>query len=246
MVAVIPQREDIGSSPSVSTHLKELMNLPSDLSHLFHILSQVEGSTTRLVGGCVRDFILGKTPKDFDIVTDIDMDTLEEVLAAEGWYFDPIGKQFLVLNVSRRVQVIGGGAKIKIPSYEIANFRKDGVYLDGRRPEKTEVGTLEEDALRRDFTVNAIYYDPKTKEIYSPIKTAISDVAERKLKFIGKPKDRIQEDYLRVFRFYRFIQEKGLVADPKSLAACRQYFEEAVKNTSGERIRNEIERMVTL
>lgn len=213
------------------------MKIPSDLSHLLYILqSNRPSSNTRLVGGCVRDFILGKEPKDYDIVTDLHMEDVIGRLTKEGWKVDETGKQFLVLTVSSPKGNI----------YEIANYRKDGVYLDGRRPEAVEIGTIEEDARRRDFTVNAIYYNHKDSSIYSPIPSAISDLAARKLKFIGKPEERIKEDYLRVFRFYRFIQEKSFTPDIKSLKACRTHFEEAIKNTSGERIRNEIERMVKL
>lgn len=213
------------------------MKLPSDLSHLFYLLKgNLPSSNTRLVGGCVRDYILGKEPKDYDIVTDLHMEYITETLKEADWKVDETGKQFLVLTVTSP----------KGNSYEIANYRKEGVYLDGRRPENVEIGNMEEDAIRRDFTVNAIYYTPSNKLIHSPIESAISDLAERKLKFIGDPKDRIQEDYLRIFRFYRFLREKELSPDKRSLAACRQYFEEAVKNTSGERIRNEIERMVNV
>jgi len=227
------------------------MKIPSDLGHLLYILREAEpDSTTLLVGGCVRDYMLGRTPKDFDVVTDISMDRIGEIVkvyngSASNYdrlvdnhvdlEINSIGKQFLVLDI-----------KTKKGSYEIANFRKDGVYLDGRRPDAVEIGTIQEDATRRDFTINALYYCPRTEEIIAPLKTSLSDLAQKRLKFIGKAEDRIKEDYLRVFRFYRFLQEKDLIADKKSLKACRTHFEDAVKNSAGERIRNEIERMVKL
>ena len=207
------------------------MNLPSDLGHLFYLLRQ---STTFLVGGCVRDYLMGVVPKDFDIVSDMSMDSIAEILTKQGWKVDETGKHFLVLIVTSP----------KGKTYEIANFRKEGVFLDGRRPETVDIGTLEEDAVRRDFTVNAIYYEPHSKKIFSPIESAISDVAERKLQFIGKPVDRIKEDYLRVFRFYRFLSTKGFNPDKHSMAACRTHFNDAIAKTTPERIRNEIERMV--
>lgn len=210
------------------------MNIPSKLGYLLYLLdSEFKGSTTRIVGGCVRDFLLGKQPKDFDVATDIHIDGVHEVLSRGGFQIDTTGKQFLVLNASKDGEM-----------YEISNFRKDGVSYDGRRPSSVEIGTLEEDAYRRDFTINALYYDNKTKSITAPIPTSLVDIGNRLLRFIGKPEDRIKEDYLRVFRFYRFISQKELSPEKKSLKACRTYFNEALDNTDGERIRNEIERMI--
>lgn len=186
-----------------------------------------------LVGGCVRDGFLGLEPKDYDIVTDVPYDDVESILSKNGWKTKSCGEQFLVLHVSKDDE-----------QYEIANFRKENIYLDGRRPTKVEIGTIEEDAFRRDFTVNALYENPRTGKILDPTGQGLSDIKSRTLRFIGKPKDRIKEDFLRVFRYYRFLATKGLNSDPKSLKACREYFNEACKSTTPERIRNEIERMV--
>jgi len=201
------------------------------LLQIFTILKTLS-QNSYLVGGCVRDSLIGKTPKDFDIVTDIHMDKLEEAFQLADWDVKDTGKAFLVLTVS----------KDHIP-YEIANFRKDGCYSDGRRPDSVEIGTIAEDAARRDFTVNALYMDPFSGEIRDPTGKGLDDIKSRTLRFIGKPKDRIQEDYLRVFRFYRFLK-KGFKPDKKSLKACRELFNEAYLKITPERVRTEVEKMV--
>ncbi|WP_298751915.1 CCA tRNA nucleotidyltransferase [uncultured Arcobacter sp.] len=185
-----------------------------------------------LVGGCVRDKLLGKVPHDWDIVTDVQMDIIEQSFTDNGWKVDATGKNFLVMNVSKNGEM-----------FEIANFRKDGCYADGRRPETVEIGTIYEDAERRDFTCNALYYEPFTDIIIDPLNQGIKDIENRILRFVGNPKDRIQEDYLRVARFYRFIG-KGFTPDKKSLKACRTYFENMMLHTPAERLRIEIEKMV--
>lgn len=202
-----------------------------DLLQIFMVLKN-RTSNSYLVGGCVRDYMLHVEPKDFDIVTDIKYNQLEKDFTEAGWKVNATGKAFLVLSISKNGR-----------QYEIANFRKDGVYKDGRRPETVEIGTIEEDAARRDFTVNALYFDLNTYETVDPTGKGKSDLEKRILRFIGKPQDRIQEDYLRVFRFYRFLT-KGFKPDPKSLRAVREYFNEAYPQVTPERVRAELEKML--
>lgn len=186
---------------------------------------------TYLVGGCVRDMLLGKTPKDYDIVTEANIDQLRPVLIENGWQVDAVGENFLVYAVSKNHQ-----------QFEIANFRKEYGFTDGRRPDHVEVGTLEEDAKRRDFTVNSIYYNPISDTYIDP-NNGRKDLQNRILKFVGRPHDRIKEDYLRVFRFFRFLSRLGFRPDNRSLKACREMFNEAYQKTNPERVRMEIERM---
>jgi len=195
------------------------------------MLLNSQSKNNYLVGGCVRDFLMDKTPKDFDIVTDVQMDTVEALFSQNGWEVDSVGKQFLVMFVSKNDE-----------QYEIANFRKDGNYSDGRRPETVEIGDIKTDSARRDFTVNSIYYNPMTHEYLDP-NNGKKDIEDKVLKFIGKPKERIEEDYLRVFRFYRFLA-KGFKPDKRSLKACREMFRIAYTKTTPERVRNEIEKTV--
>jgi len=203
----------------------------STVKHIFYILNQVS-KNNYLVGGCVRDGFLGVESKDYDIATDVPMDVSTPLFLKAGFAVKECGEAFLVLNISKNGQ-----------QFEIANFRKEGVYLDGRRPSDVEIGTLEEDAVRRDFTINALYENPTTGEILDPTGQGLSDIKNRLLRFIGNPKDRIKEDYLRVFRFYRFLATKDLIPEKKSMKACRTLFNEAYSNTTPERARLEIERI---
>lgn len=205
-------------------------NLSNNLLQIFTIL-RAYSDKNYLVGGCVRDFLLGKEPKDFDIVTDVHMDTIEQAFTDNGWTVDAVGKQFLVMFVSKNGE-----------QYEIANFRKDVGFSDGRRPDEAIIGDLDSDSARRDFTVNSIYYDPFQDTYIDPNK-GLEDIKTKTLKFVGRPHERIKEDYLRIFRFYRFLS-KGFTPHTKSLKACRELFNEAYLHTTPERVRMEVERMV--
>jgi len=202
-----------------------------DLLQIFMLLKEC-GDNNYLVGGCVRDRLMHRCPKDYDIVTDTPLGDIIPYFKTAGWSVDTVGLQFLVLAVAKHGR-----------QYEIARFRNDGTYGDGRHPDSVEPGTIEQDAARRDFTVNALYADPWTGKIIDPTKKGWLDLQNRVLRFVGKPKDRIKEDYLRIFRFYRFLA-KGFKPDPKSLRACRELFTEAYPKITPERVRNEIEKIV--
>lgn len=206
------------------------MRYPNTLLELFLLLDNESKYSTYLVGGCVRDMLLLKNPKDYDIVTSVSMDKIEKIFSDNDWKICDSGKQFLVLNVSKSGHI-----------YEIANFRKEVGFTDGRRPDSCEIGDMESDSHRRDFTINSIYYCPLRNEIFD-LMGGFKDLNNKILKFIGKPHERIREDYLRVFRFYRFML-KGFTADKKSLKACRELFHEAYSMTTPERVRVELEKM---
>lgn len=232
---------DYGCTSDVMTDALELKRqaglvfenfvFPKEVENIMSIMQQFD---TKMVGGSVRDILLGKDPKDFDFVTYAPYDVVAKELEKDGYTIKETGKQFLVMIASKNGW-----------DFEIANFRKDGTYKDGRRPEAVSIGTMYDDAFRRDFTVNALYLDVRTFKLYDPTGQGIDDFQDRILRFVGKPKERIKEDYLRCFRFYRFI-EKSFEPDPKSLSAVREMFAEAVQKTSPERIRVEVERMVKL
>jgi len=185
-----------------------------------------------LVGGSIRDIILSKTPKDFDYVTDASYDRISKAFQEKGFEIKETGKQFLILNV----------VKNKI-STEIACYRKEDTYIDGRRPQEVQIGTLQEDAHRRDFTCNALYYDLNDEVLLDPTGQGIDDCRNRILRFIGKPQDRLKEDYLRALRFYRFLS-KGFIADKKSLKAVRECWVDIYKEIDPQRALNEIEKIV--
>lgn len=219
--------------------LDSLIDISEELMllQIFSILQNEPNSDSYLVGGCVRDAIGGMKPKDFDIVTNIPIGDINRIFSDNGWKVDHTGEVFLVTNISKNGK-----------QYEIANFRKDGAYKDGRHPTSVEIGNIFTDAKRRDFTINALYYQPHTAKLLDPLKelnchSGVSDLNNKILRFIGRPEDRIKEDYLRIFRFYRFLS-KGFVPDKKSLKACREFFNEAYLQITPERVRMEIEKMI--
>jgi len=189
-----------------------------------------------LVGGSVRDIILDKEPHDFDFCTDIPYCTIKNTLEKLGYSTKEAGEHFLVLIASKNGN-----------QYEIANYRKD-IYnknSDGRHPSNVEIGTITEDTLRRDFTINSLFYSTKNG-LQDPTGTGIRDILSKTLRFVGNPKDRIRQDYLRVFRFYRFINTLkpiGFKVHPQSLRDVRTMFNTAVQKTNPERIKNEIEKI---
>ena len=209
------------------------------LIKLFETL-QNHSNNNYIVGGSVRDIILNKLDiHDFDIVTDIPYDELIRVLSDE-YYIKETGKQFLVLNIIHKKAVI---------TFEIANFRKDGVYLDGRRPDTCDIGTLEEDAKRRDFTINSLYYNPINKVFLDPTGQGVLDIFYQEiednrkglLRFIGNAEDRLKEDYLRAWRFYRFSAR--FIPEDKSKVVIRRNWDFIYKQSNPTRVQLELEKL---
>lgn len=146
---------------------------------------QVAGFEAYFVGGCVRDLILHHEPEDYDIATSAHpADILKIFPKAKA-----VGAEFGVMLVDK--------------DFEVATFREESDYLDGRRPSKVEYSTAEKDAQRRDFTINAIFYDPITEKFKDYV-NGRSDLRRGILRFIGDPGERIQEDFLRILRAVRF------------------------------------------
>jgi tRNA nucleotidyltransferase/poly(A) polymerase len=208
------------------------------LLQLFLILKSCS-SEVMLVGGCVRDYLTNlyhkeiHQIKDFDIVCNGNLDDIKEAFASNNWQVNEAGKNFLVMIVSKNEQ-----------QFEIALYRKDGTYTDGRRPDSTSIGTIFDDANRRDFTVNALYYDIVNDKIIDPTGLGLEDIKSKKLRFVGKAKDRISEDKLRIMRAYRFSISKGFKMDDKTHSVCRQYFEDMIKSTPAMRIMAEMDKML--
>lgn len=201
------------------------------LKEVFEILSENDKSAC-LVGGCIRDILIGNAPKDFDFVTGTPYKDLIEPFEKAGFTVKEQGKQFLVLAVTKNeVQ------------FEIANFRKDSATSDGRRPDFVEVSDIFDDAARRDFTINSLFFNLSSKQLLDPTGLGLDDIDARVVRFNGKPEQRLREDYLRGIRFYRFTT-KGFEPEPNSLSAVRRMFPEIVAKTDPERVRTELERMI--
>ncbi len=186
------------------------------------------GHQAYFAGGCVRDRIIGVEPKDFDIATSADPDTVRKLFSKTI----PVGVQFgVVLVLEDDV------------TYEVATFRTEGNYTDGRRPDKVAFSTLEEDAKRRDFTVNGLYFDIKTKKVIDLVSGEV-DIKGKLIRTIGNPDDRFLEDHLRMFRAIRFAVQLGYEIDPPTMVSIKKH-SALIAKVSQERIRDELTKTLT-
>ena len=159
-----------------------------NVKKIIHTLNS-SGATAYLAGGCVRDALLNQVPKDFDVATSAKP---EEILRL----FPNSNKQGKAFGVVAVFYPEGHAV-------EIATFRKDGPYTDGRHPEYVEFLSEKEDALRRDFTVNALFYDLKKEKIIDYV-GGVADLQKKIIRTVGEPEKRFQEDHLRILRAMRF------------------------------------------
>ncbi len=187
------------------------------------------GGEAFFVGGCVRDLLLGRIPKDFDVATSLPPERLQSLFPGAGL----VGAHFGVVLVSQ------GGVSV-----EVATYRSDGNYVDGRRPETVQFETdARQDALRRDFTVNALFLDPFTGKI-EDFTGGQADLQARLIRAIGNPRSRFEEDHLRLLRAVRFAAVLDFEIEPATLDAITQ-MAPLVANVAPERIRDEISRILT-
>ncbi|MCF6284086.1 MAG: CCA tRNA nucleotidyltransferase [Candidatus Hydrogenedentes bacterium] len=186
------------------------------------------GFRALFAGGCVRDRIRGTAPKDYDIATNALPPEVAEVFPRTI----AVGASFGV------VIVVDDGEH-----FEVATFRKDGPYLDGRRPSRVDFVDEEEDARRRDFTINALFYDPDTEEVLDYV-GGQEDLRRGVLRCVGEPAARFTEDYLRLLRAVRFSARLNFGLAPDTRAAMVDGAPNILK-TSPERIREELTKMLT-
>ena len=184
---------------------------------------QTAGFAAFWVGGCVRDFLLGREPQDFDIATDAKPDEVEKLFKKTI----PVGRKFGVIIV------VKSGMQ-----FQVATFRAEAEYHDGRRPEKVVFANAEADASRRDFTVNGLFYDPLTEKIHDWV-GGETDLRAKIIRTIGVPEERFGEDHLRMLRAVRFAARLGFEIEPKTFAAI-QTLAPKIKVISAERVRDEL------
>ncbi len=191
---------------------------------------QSAGFVAYLAGGCVRDGLLGRPPKDFDVATNATPETVRQIFGHRRTL--AFGASFGVIGVQ------GTG---KEPT-EVATFRSDGTYSDGRRPDHVHFGSAEQDALRRDYTINGLFYDPVQDSVIDFV-DGRADLARRVVRAIGDPYLRIAEDKLRMLRAVRFAATLGFSIDHVTTDAIRRLADQVIV-TSGERIGAEVQRML--
>lgn len=191
-------------------------------------LMLVENSAqTFYVGGMVRDMIIHKPIRDIDIATNILPEHSIHILTKNKIPYDDQYKKLGIIVAPYKKQA----------TISITTFRKD-IYSEGRYPVITHIKTAKEDAKRRDFTINALYYNQTTKEILD-FYNGISDIKNKTLTFIGNPTRRIKEDPLRIIRGLRFAITLGFHFEKKSFESIQENFS-LVKNLSESRIEKEI------
>ena len=186
------------------------------------------GHEALLAGGCVRDLLLARPPKDYDVATSARPD---EVLALYPKALT-VGAAFgVVVVVEGTVQV------------EVATFRAEQGYADGRRPDAVRFTDAREDARRRDFTINAMFLDPADGKVTDHV-GGREDLQARLIRAVGDPRHRFAEDHLRMLRAVRFAAELGFEIEAATTEAVRE-LAPRVASVSGERVREELARILT-
>ena len=181
------------------------------------------GHEAYFAGGCVRDRLLGREAHDIDVATSARPEEVQKLFPRTV----AVGAQFGV------IVVLEDGLE-----FQVATFRADGVYLDGRRPESVTFTTAEGDAQRRDFTVIGLFFDPVEGEILDFV-GGVEDLRAGIIRCIGEPAERFREDKLRLLRGVRFAATLGFEMDPPSWIALKEMVP-AIATVSAERIRDEL------
>ena len=187
-----------------------------------------KGFAAYFAGGCVRDRMLGVAPKDYDIATDARPEVVQSL-------FDEtvaIGAAFGVIMV-----VLDG------EPFEVTTFRADAPYTDGRRPSAVKFGTIHEDAIRRDFTIGGMYFDPSNDRLIDMV-GGMRDLRAGIVRAIGNPYDRFAEDHLRILRAARFAARLDFAIDPPTWEAMKQT-SPLINNIAAERIGVEMVMLMT-
>jgi poly(A) polymerase len=189
------------------------------------------GHTALFAGGCVRDLLLGRPAKDYDVATTATPDQVRALFGRKQTL--PVGAAFgviIVLGPREAGQV------------EVATFRTEGPYEDGRRPSSVAFCTPQEDARRRDFTINGMFYDPVDAQVLDFV-GGEADLAARVVRAIGDPHERVREDKLRMLRAVRFAATLDFSLDETTAAAIREMAADLIV-VSAERIAQELKKFL--
>ena len=207
------------------------IDLPNEVLEIFNVIKEY-GAEAYVVGGCVRDSILGRPVHDYDICTPVVVHELKEHFEEKGYRVIPTGLQHGTITV-----VVNG------TGYEITTFRRDGEYSDGRHPDSVEfTSELIEDLKRRDFTINAMAYNDEDGLI-DPF-NGLEDIKYEKINCVGSAKERFSEDALRILRAIRFASQLNFVLMPDTDWEIHQQYKN-LENISVERINSEFCKIVS-
>ncbi len=197
-----------------------------ELKETISILIQNDKSSC-IVGGAIRDVLISKSPQDIDFVSSLEYSKLQELFIKKGFEIICEGKSFLVL------MVIKNGF-----SAHIANFRKEDDYKDNRHPDKIQIADIYEDAKRRDFTINALYYNLSQKSLFDSTGRGLFDLAKKELVFTSA--NVLAQDYIRAWRLVKFAY-RGFAPSKQTLKLVRRQFEKIYKNSNPMRVLKELE-----
>jgi poly(A) polymerase len=179
---------------------------------------QDSGYEAYLVGGCVRDLLLGKTPKDFDVSTNAHPEEVRDLFRNSRM----IGRRFMIVHVRFGREIIevatfrADHPEENHDTYDSSHISEGGMILSDNR-----YGTFSEDARRRDFTINALYYDPENQEILDPLE-GMEDLEQQQIRLIGTPGDRYREDPVRMLRALRFRAKLGFEIEEQTRTAISE------------------------
>jgi tRNA nucleotidyltransferase/poly(A) polymerase len=200
------------------------LEIPNDIKNINQVFKE-NGFKLFIVGGAVRDALLGETPKDFDLATDALPDKVEEMMHASGFATIATGKAFGVINVFT-----------ESGEFEIATFRSDGEYTNNRHPDSVTFTTIEGDVLRRDLTINALFFDLDTSEVVDMV-GGVEDLKNGVIRTVGDASERFEEDRLRILRAIRFAARfEGKLSNDIKISLIQ---DNNLNGISVERIRDE-------
>lgn len=187
---------------------------------------QMAGFAAYWVGGCVRDFLLGREPGDYDIATSAVPEQIEKLFP----HTIAVGRKFGVMVVVEERQ-----------QFQVATFRAESDYRDGRRPAQVSFGDPQADAQRRDFTINGLFFDPSAGQTHDWV-GGEADLRAGIIRTIGAPEERFAEDHLRMLRAVRFAARLGFDIEPQTFSAIQTHAAK-IKLISAERIRDELNKL---
>lgn len=212
---------------SIALSMVELINKATEVVKRL----RDHGFEAYFAGGCVRDMLLALPPKDIDIATSARPEEVAAIFSHTFTAGTELSARFGVISIMYEGEI-----------FEIATFRADSVESDGRRPKEVTFTDAKTDALRRDFTINALFYDPLNGEIHDFVEGG-KDLQERLVRFIGDPGQRIHEDSLRLLRAVRFVHQIDGQYEPATYTALRNH-SDLITRVSWERIAAELNRML--
>ena len=205
-----------------------MYNIPTYVDEIINKIEE-QGYSAFLVGGSIRDILIGRKPNDYDITTDAIPSEIQDIF-----------KEFKTIEVGKQFGTIG--IVTQEGTIEVTTFRSDGVYKDGRRPESISFSKdIREDLKRRDFTINAIAFNKKVGLI-DPF-NGQEDLKNKIVRTVGNPEERFKEDYLRILRSVRLASQLEFEIEEETYKSCKKY-KQFISDISAERIRDEIFKML--